>query len=132
MESKLSSSIRYSTRLLEPVYKKRTLDGLRKKFGASLYEYLLSSGLGNMFSVKIEEETYPTRIMGQEVGKFSGYDRIPPEMIEEEEFRITAKIEIVQVVPIIYQISKWDYSLRKSSMPEWLKGILRWIWREND
>ena len=134
METKLGASVRYSTWNLEQVYKKRTKDNLRKQFGASLYEFLLSCGLSNMFTIKIEEETYPTRVMGQEVNKFSGYNRIPPEMVDEEEFRITASVEITNVVPVVYQFKPeiWDYSLRKSSIPEWLKGIIRWIWREND
>lgn len=130
METKLSSTIRYTTH--HPEARKHARSTLRRNMGAELYANLQLLGLDKLFTLKIEEETYPTRVMGQEVGKFSGYDRIPPEMIEEEEFCITAKIEIVQVVPVIYQIPKWDYSLRKSSMPEWLKGLLRFIWKEND
>ncbi len=132
METNLGSTFRYTT--VNPDAKSHAMEALRKRFWASLYEHLYSVGLGNMFTIKIKEEIYPTRVMGQEVTKFSGYDRIPPEMIEGEEFRITASIEITNVVPVVYQFKPeiWDYSLRKSSMPEWLKGILRWIWREND
>lgn len=132
MATKLGYTIRYTTH--HPEAKKHARSTLRRNMGAELYANLQLFGLGNMFTIKIEEETYPTRVMGQEVNKFSGYDRIPPEMVDEEEFRITARVEITNVVPVVYQFKPeiWDYSLRKSSMPEWLKGILRWIWREND
>ena len=130
METKLSSSTRYTTH--HPEAKTYARITARRNMGIELYSNLKLLGLDNMFTIKIVEEAYPTRVMGKEVGRFSGYDKIPQEMVDEEEFRITAKIEITNVVPVVYSVPQWDYSLRKSNMPEWLKSVLRWIWKENE
>jgi len=141
METKLGSKVRYTT--YSPEEKKHAKSALRRNMGAELYANLQLLGLDNMFTVKIEERTRPIRMMGSNIEPTAGaqvYALAHPETVDEEEFSIDVRVEIVRVEPVIYQFSpdyrfeagKWDYSLRKSSMPEWLKGILRWIWKEND
>lgn len=138
METKLASTIRYTTH--HPEARKHARSTLRRNMGAELYANLLLLGLDNMFTIRVMEQTYPVRLIDGSVelpNPTNEYRKmvlasISPEYVVEEEFRIDIGIEISQVVPVIYQAPQWDYSLRKSSMPEWLKGLLRFIWKEND
>lgn len=137
MNEKLSAVVRYSTSnkyLQEVRYHK---DALRRQFGADLYQYLHTQGLFNTFTIKIRERCYPVRILGNPVELSDVYGEglasPPPEFITEEAFEISAIVTLAETVRVYTpKMEVWDYSLRKSSMPEWLKSVLRWIWKEND
>lgn len=115
MQTAISQSVKYVS-YADKRHKEFAIESLRHNFGRHFLEELrkLEIGNGNIFTVRLIEEF-------REVGHFS-FEEYPTNPLEEE-FRITALVETAQASTIY--ISKLDYDYQKSSMPKWLKWILR-------